>query len=179
MFGLGLYNAYAGQIDALGGTEVAFLVALFTRLFVGIGWYLLFKKADKNPVLAFVPLLGPYIAFRLVWDDFSMSCIFAGSTLLAFIDAVGVQQPVIHAFAIVNFVLWWFMALLTCHCYQTNMIVGFLYGGISWFGAILMGLWPAYNYKGPWSTDPEADQNLSAKERKKRHKKAAKAAKAK
>ena len=103
MFGLGLYNAYAGQIDVLGGTEVAFLVALFTRLFVGIGWYFLFKKADKNPVLAFVPLLGPYIAFRLVWDDFSMSCIFAGSTLLAFIDAVGVQQPVIHAFAIVNF----------------------------------------------------------------------------
>lgn len=174
MFGLGLYNAYVGEIDVLGGVSVVFLVAIVTRICVGVGWYFLFKKADKNPLFAFVPLLGPYTAFRLVWDDFSMSCIFAGSTLLAFIDAIGIQNPVIHAFAIVNFILWWFMALLTSRCYQTNMFVGFVYGGVSWFGSILMGLWPAYNYQGPWSTDPEAEQNLSAKELKKRRKKQAK-----
>lgn len=171
MFGLGLYNEYVGEIDILGGVDTVFLVAIATRLLVGIGWYFLFKKAGKNANLAFIPLLGPYTAFRLVWDDFSIAAIFAGSTLCGFVDAIGIQYPIVHAFAIVNFVLWWFMALLTCHCYQTNMIVGFLYGGISWFGSILMGLWPAYNYKGPWSTDPDADQNLSAKERKKRRKK--------
>lgn len=178
MFGLGLYNAYVGKIDFLGGTDVVFLVALTTRLLVGVGWFFLFKKAGKNPVFAFVPLVGPYAAFRLVWDDFSMAAIFAGSTLCGFVDAIGIQYPIIHALAILNFILWWFMALLTSRCFQTNMIVGFVYGGVSWFGSILMGLWPAYNYKGPWSTDPEAEQNLSAKERKKRRKKAAKEVKA-
>ena len=93
-------------------------------------------------------------------------------------DAIGVTNSVIHACAIINFVLWWLMALLTSLAFQVNMFVGFLYGGISWLGSLLMGLWPSASYKGPWSSDPEADQNLTAKELKKRRKKAAKAAKA-
>ena len=43
MFGIGLYNAY-GQFS-IAGINGALLVALFTRLLVGIGWYRLFDKA--------------------------------------------------------------------------------------------------------------------------------------
>ena len=73
MFGIGLYNAY-GQFS-IAGINGALLVALFTRLLVGIGWYRLFDKAGKNPIHAFVPFLGPYVAFRLAWDDFSFAAI--------------------------------------------------------------------------------------------------------
>ena len=53
------------------------------------------------------------------------------------------------------------------------MIVGFLYGGISWLGVPPDGLLACRELQsGPWSSDPEADQNVSAKERKKRRKKA-------
>ena len=178
MFGLGLANAYVGNVDIFGGVSMALLVALATRLLVGVGWFFLFRKAGKNPVLAFVPLVGPYIAFRMVWDDFSLSAIFAGTTFIAFVDSIGLGNDVIRACAVLNFILWWLMALLTAVRFQTSMIIGFVYGGISWFGALLMGLWPSGTYKGPWSSNPEDDQNLSAKELKKKRKKQQKQAKA-
>lgn len=178
MFGIGLYRTYSAfTFDFLGGVNGALITALAIRIMVGIGWFSLFRRGGKNPWLAFAPLVGPYQAFRLAWDDFSMAGIFAATTLVAFTNACGVDHPVINACAVINFVLWWFMSLLTSMCFQVNIIVGFIYGGVPWLGAILMGFWPAWNYKGPWSSDPEADQNVSAKERKKRRKKAAKAAK--
>lgn len=179
MFGLGLANAYGNlTIDFLGGTNATLLVAIATRIFVGIGWVRLFQRAGIPSYLAFVPIVGPYQAFRMVWDDFSFAAIFGCTTFIAFVDALGVEFPIIRACAVVNFILWWLMALLTSRCFQVNFIVGFLYGSIPWMGALLMGFWPAGGYKGPWSSDPEADQNLSAKELKKRRKKAAKAEKA-
>ena len=154
-------------------------MALATRLFVGIGWWRLFKEADKRPWYAFVPFLGPYTAFRLVWDDFSFSFLFGGSTVVAFIDAVGVENGIVHACAIFNFIMWWVLAILTKRAYKGNIVLTFLYGGIPWLGVPLMGWWPrSGNYQGAWSSDPEAEQNLSPKERKKRRKKAAKAEKA-
>ena len=177
MFGLGLANAYVGEVDIFGGVSTVFLVALATRLLVGIGWFFLFRKANKTPYYAFIPLIGPYTAFRLVWDDFSFAAIFAGTTFIAFVDAIGLGNSVIRACADLKFVLWWIMALLTAVRFQTNMIIGFVYGSMPWFGSLLIGLWPSGSYKGPWSSDPDAEQNLSSKERKKRRKKAAKAAK--
>ena len=175
MFGIGLYNAYSPYtIDFLGGTNAALLVALATRLLVAVGWYQLFEKAGKPGWMAFVPIVGPYQAFRLVWDDFSFAALFGMSTFIAFVSALGVDQPIINAFAIFNFIMWWFMALLTARAYGVGMLLGFLYGGVPWLGSILMGFWPNGRYKGPWSSDPEADQNLTAQERKKRRKKAAK-----
>lgn len=179
MFGIGLYDAYSQYtFDFLGGANGALLMAIFTRLVVGIGWFFLFKKAGKRPWFAFIPLLGPYTAFRMVWDDFSMSAIFGATTFIAFVEAVSPEtNGVITACAVINFLLWWLMALLTSNRFGVSLIFGFVYGGIPWFGSILLGVWPSANYKGPWSSDPEAEQNLSAAERKKRRKKAKKKAK--
>ena len=47
MFGIGLYNAY-GQFS-IAGINGALLVALFTRLLVGIGWYRLFDRQGRIP----------------------------------------------------------------------------------------------------------------------------------
>ena len=91
MFGIGLYTAY-GQFS-IAGINGSLLVALFTRIAVGIGWYRLFDRAGKNPMYAFAPLLGPYVAFRLAWDDFSMASIFASTTFVAFVAAVGIDFP--------------------------------------------------------------------------------------
>ena len=179
MFGIGLAKAYEGlSIDFLGGMSAALLYALVVRLLVGVGWYMLFGRAGKNGWLAFVPIVGPYLAFRIVWDDFSFAALFGATTFIAFTNAVGVDHPVINACAYFNFALWWIMAFLMVRAYQTSVIFAFLYGGIPWLGALLLGLWPAKNYQGPWSSDPEADQNLTSQERKKRRKKAEKAAKA-
>ncbi|MDI9589565.1 MAG: hypothetical protein QM302_00710 [Acidobacteriota bacterium] len=178
MFGLGLAGAYGNlTIEALGGASAALLVSLATRLLVGIAWYRMFQLAGKRGYLAFIPLVGPYTAFRLAWDDFSMAAIFSATTFVAWVNAVGVVHPVVGACAVINFILWWFMALLTSVVFQTNMILGFVYGGIPWAGGLLIALWPSASYKGPWSSDPEADQNLTSQERKKRRKKAAKEAK--
>lgn len=178
MFGIGLASAY-GQytIDILGGTSAALLYALITRLAVGIGWFFLFKKSGKNPILAFVPILGPYTAFRLVWDDFGFAALFGMTTIIAFTNAVGVDYPLVNACAYFNFFMWWVLALLTKRAYQFGIIMAFLYGGVPWLGVPLAGIWPSSTYQGAWSSDPEADQNLTAKERKKRRKKAEKEAK--
>lgn len=179
MFGLGLNSTYGMyNIDFLGGTSATLLVAIATRLLVGIAWFRMFQRVGIKPYLAFVPIVGEYQAFRMVWDDFSFAAIFSCTTFVAFIDSLGVQHPIIRACAVINFVMWWLVALLTSRAFQVNYIVGFLYGGVSWLGALLMAFWPAGSYIGPWSSDPEADQNVSAKERKKRRKKQAKAAKA-
>lgn len=178
MFGIGLYEAYSSiTLDFLGGTNASLLVALATRLLVAIGWVRLFDMADKDWRLAFVPILGPYMAFKLVWDDFSMSAIFAATTFVSFIHSVGVSHVIINACSVINFVLWWLMALLTARAYRVNMLLGFLYGGVPWLGAILIGFWPTTRYIGAWSTDPESEQNLSTQELKARRKKAAKEAK--
>lgn len=178
MFGIGMYNAYSAyQIDALGGVNASLLVALFTRFLVGIGWYQLFERAGKKGYMAMVPIVGPYQAFRLVWDDFSWAALFGMTTFIAFVSAVGVQYGLITACAIFNFIMWWFMALLTTRAYGIPMLLGFLYGGVPWLGVLLSGFWPSARYKGPWSSDPEANQNLTAAERKKRRKKVAKEAK--
>lgn len=177
MFGIGFYNAYSSYVlNFLGGTNAALLVALAYRFLVGIGWYMLFQKADKPGWQAFVPILGAYQAFRLVWDDFSFAALFGMSTFIAFVHAIGVDHVLINAFSIFNFIMWWFMALLSTRSYGTGMFLGFVYGGVPWLGAVLMGIYPNSRYKGPWSSDSEAEQNLSAQERKKRRKKAAKEA---
>lgn len=178
MFGLGMYSTYSVyQIDAFGGINAALLVALFTRILVGIGWYQQFSRSGKKGYLALIPIVGPYHAFRLVWDDFSWAALFGMTSFIAFVNAVGVQYGIITACSIFNFIMWWFMALLTTRAYGTSMILGFLYGGIPWLGVMLTGFWPSASYRGPWSSDPEADQNVSNAERKKRRKKAAKSAK--
>lgn len=180
LFGIGLAKAYGGiTIDFLGGTSAALLYSLAVRILVGIGWYQMFKRAGKTPYFAFIPVLGPYTAFRMVWDDFSFAAIFGCTTFIAWCNAVGVDQPIVNACAVVNFIMWWLMALLSTRAFQTNLFLGFLYGSIPWFGVLLMAFWPAANYQGPWSSDPENEQNLTSQERKKRRKKAAKAAKAK
>lgn len=179
MFGIGLVNAYGGYtLDFLGGTNGALLVAIGIRLIVGIGWYRLFDRAGKNPLFAFCPFVGPYTAFRMVWDDFSFAFLFAGTTVVAFINSILVDQSnaVITACGYINFFMWWIMALLTAHCFHMSMFLGFIYAGVPWFGALLMGFWPAGSYRGPWSSDPEADQNLSKQELKKKRKREAKAA---
>ncbi len=174
MFGIGLADVYGGMtIDFLGGTSAALLYALIVRILVGVGWFMLFKEAGKRPFYAFVPILGPYTAFRTVWDDFSFAAIFGATTFIAFTYAVGVSHPIINGCAYLNFILWWFTALLSVRAYQTNIVLGFLYGGVPWFGVPLMGFWPAKNYKGAWSSDPDNEQNLTPQERKKRRKKAA------
>ncbi|MBP3894638.1 MAG: hypothetical protein J6D34_11445 [Atopobiaceae bacterium] len=178
MFGIGLYETYSSVvIEALGGTNAALLVAIAIRVLVGVGWYMLFEKAGKKGFTAFLPLYGPYQAFRLVWDDFSFAAIFAATTFIAFVHAIGVDHSIINAFSVVNFLLWWFMALLTSRAYDVSIMLSFIYAGIPWFGALLIGFWPSGHYKGPWSSDPENEQNLTAQERKKRRKKAAKEAK--
>lgn len=178
MFGIGLANAYSGfTIDVFGGVSAALVYALITRLFVGIGWYFLFKRAGKNGFLAFLPIMGPYLAFRLIWDDFSFAALFGMTTFVAFTNAVGVDHPIINVCAYFNFFMWWVTAILTRRAYQTNIIITFLYGSMPWLGVPLAGVWPSGDYKGAWSSDPEADQNLTAKERKKRRKKAEKEAK--
>lgn len=180
MFGLGMNIAYGGiTVDILGGMRASLLVAIATRLLVGIGWFGMFRQAGKNPYLAFVPFAGPYTAFRMVWDDISLAAIFASSTIVAFTAAVGVDHPIVNAFSIVNFIMWWFMAILTGLQFQVGMLLTFLYGGMPWFGSLILGYWPNTQYKGPWSTDPEADQNLTKQQLKKKRKKEAKAAKRK
>ena len=177
MFGIGMYSAYGGY--EIAGMNGAFLVALGTRLIVGICWYFMFKRAGvERPYVAFIPIVGPFTAFRIVWDDFSFAAIFASTTLVAFVDAVGVQHPVIKACAIANFIMWWITALLTMVAFKGNVIMGIIYGGVPWLGAFLFGFWPSLEYKGAWSTDPEAEQNLTPQERKKRRRKAERAAKA-
>lgn len=175
MFGIGLAQAYGGYIlDIFGGTSAALIYALITRFFVGVGWFFLFKKSGKNPILSFVPVVGAYNAFRLVWDDFSFAALFGTTTFIAFTYGIGVDHPLVNFCAYYNFFMWWVLAFLTKRAYQTNIILTFLYGGIPWLGVPLSGLWPSSGYKGAWSSDPEADQNLTAKERKRRRKKAEK-----
>lgn len=179
MFGIGMFNAYGSYtIDFLGGINGAALVAIGTRLLVGICWYFMFKRAGQTPYYAFIPLLGPYTAFHMVWDDFSFSALFASTTFIAFINAVGVDHPLINACAVVSFIMWWVMALLTVVAFKANMLMGILYGGVPWLGSFLFAFWPTLEYKGAWSTDPEAEQNLTPQERKKRRRKAEREAKA-
>lgn len=180
MFGLGLASAYGGYVvDLFGGTNAAFLYAVVVRLLVGIGWFLQFRKVGKNPLFAFVPFLGEYTAFRLVWDDFSFAFIFGATTIIAFIDGILVEQSnsVIMACSVINFVIWWLFALLSARAYGVNMLVGLLYGSIPWLGGLLMALWPSASYRGAWSSDPNDERNLTTQERKKRRKKAAREAK--
>ena len=181
MFGIGLFNAYGNlTIDFLGGTNAALLVAITIRFLVGIGWYRLFEKAGKKPIYAFVPFIGPYTAFRMVWDDFSLSFIFAATTIISFVNSVLADQPsdIITACGYINFIMLWLMSLLTANRFQVSMFLGFIYAGVPWLGALLLGFWPAGNYKGPWSSDPEADVNLTPQELKKKRKKEQKQAKA-
>lgn len=181
MFGIGLSSAY-GQytIDIFGGTNATLLYAILVRLLVGIGWFFMFKRAGKKPYYAFIPIVGCYTAFRLVWDDFSFSFIFAATTVIAFIDGILVEQSngLISACAVINFIMWWLFALLSARAYGVSMILGFIYGGIPWFGSLLMGFWPSADYKGAWSSDPNDERNLTTQQRKKRRKREAKEAKA-
>ena len=177
MFGIGMAAAYGGyKIDFLGGASGALLVSLATRLAVGIAWFQMFNRTGKNGLYAFVPIMGPYMAFRMVWDDFSFAALFGMTTFVAWIDAVGVTHPLITACAVFNFIMWWVFAILSSRAYGTGVILTLLYGGVPWLGSLLVALWPSAHYKGAWSTDPEAEQNLTSQERKKRRKKAAKAA---
>ena len=182
MFGIGLATAYGNmKLDWLGGTSVALVYAIVVRLLVGVGWYLQFKKAGKNPVYGFIPLVGEYTAFRSVWDDFSFSFIFATTTVIAFIDACLTEQTnmIITACAVINFIMWWIFALLSARAYGVGTLMGFIYGGIPWFGSLLFGFWPNAQYKGAWSSNPEDERNLTTQQIKTKRKKEARAAKAK
>jgi len=181
MFGIGLASAY-GQytVDFLGGTNGAFLYAIFVRLIVGIGWFFQFKRVGKNPLFAFTPLVGCYTAFRMVWDDFSFSFLFATTTIIAFIDGILIEQGngIITACAVVNFIMWWMYSFLAAKAFGVTMFLGIICGGIPWLGSLLIGLWPAADYRGAWSSDPNDERNLTTQQRKKRRKREAKAAKA-
>lgn len=173
MYGIGMFNAYGSYIlEQWGGTNASLVVAVGIRVLVGVCWYFMFRRAGLKGHYAFIPFIGPYTAFKMVWDDFSLAAIFAGTTFVAMVDAVGVQHSIIHGCAIINFVMWWIMALLTAYAFQANILMGCLYGGVPWLGGFLFATWPSLKYRGAWLTDPEAEQNLSSKERKKRRKKA-------
>lgn len=179
MFGYGSFATYGGiNLDLLGGTNASLIVSLVIRLCVGFGWYRMFQRTGHKGWHAFVPILGPFVAFRMVWDDFSWAAIFGMTTFIAWVSALGVSHPIIGACAVINLIMWWFMALLTARAFQVSTFFGLLYGCIPWAGVPIMAFHPAAAYQGPWSSDPEAEQNLSKQERKKRRKKAAKAAKA-
>lgn len=172
MFGINLVDPYGGMtVDWLGGASVTLVVSLVTRLLVGLGWFKMFEKAGKPGWYGFVPLLGEYTAFRMTWDDFSMSAIFAATTFVAWISSLGVDAPIVMACAWINLVLWWLYCLITAVvAFKSSIIWGVLYGAVPWGGALLLGWMPTFRYYGPWSSDPNAEQNLSKKERKKRAK---------
>ena len=176
MFGLNLYNAYGSmELDIFGGMKVAVVLTLAIRLVVGIGWFGMFKREGKNPWLAFAPIVGPYIAFRLVCDDFSWSALFGATTFIAWIVALGVDQEVLNACAVVNFIMWWAMALMAAHVYQVPIFFGFIYGALPWLGAIIFGFSPIMNhYHGPVLLLTKEQQEEKKKEEKKARKKARK-----
>ena len=175
MYGLGMYSAYGSYtVNFLGGTSVNVFITIAIRLLVGTGWYFLFKKVGKQGYWAFVPFVGPYMAFRMVCDDFSWSAIFSASTFLAWVTALGVDNVVIGAFAVINFFMWWAFALMSAHVFQTSMFFGFIYGAIPWFGALFFGLSSVPQYGKPISLLSKEEQDAQKKAEKKARKKARK-----
>lgn len=172
MFGLGLYKTYGNQIiDIFGGIQLGLIYTLVVRLLVGVGWFMLFKKQGKNPWLAFVPIVGPYIAFRMVCDDFSWAAIFGMSTFLAWVTALGIDNVVVGAFAVINFIMWWALALMSTHVYQVPIFFGFIYGAFPWLGVPFFGFSSLPHYTEPIDLAPK-----KTKEERQAEKKAAKKA---
>lgn len=176
MFGVNLYKAYGYmELDMFGGMKIAVILTLAIRIIVGIGWWGMFKREGKNPWLAFCPVVGAYIAFRMVCDDFSWAAIFGATTFIAWIVALGVDQDVINACAVVNFIMWWVMALMTAHVYQVPMFFGFLYGALPWLGALIFGFSSIMgNYQGPVVLMTAEQKEAKKKEEKKARKQARK-----
>lgn len=176
MFGLNLYDSYGYyEIDILGGVKAALIITLAIRIIVGIGWYGMFKREGKNPIYAFVPILGPYVAFRLACDDFSWAALFSTTTFIAWVVALGVKQEVLGACAIINFLMWWAMALMTAHAYQVPMFFGFVYGALPWLGALIFGFSPIMSrYNGPVQLLTQEQKEEKKKEEKNARKKARK-----
>ena len=101
MFGLNMLGVYGDyKISFLGGATLNLVVTLVIRLVVGIGWYKMFERAGKTGWLAFVPVLGAYNAFRLTCDDFSWAALFGGTTFIAWVDAVGIEHPIVTGCAL-------------------------------------------------------------------------------
>lgn len=176
MFGLNLYDSYGYyEIDIFGGVKAALIITLAVRIIVGIGWYGMFKREGKNPWLAFAPLVGPYIAFRLACDDFSWAALFSATTFIAWVVALGVKQEVLGACAVVNFIMWWAMALMTSHAYQVPIFFGFVYGALPWLGALIFGYSSIMTrYQGPVQLLTAEQKEEKKREEKKARKKARK-----
>ena len=169
-------------IDWLGGTSVALIVSLVIRLIIGIGWYRLFERVGEKGYKAFIPVYGPYKAFRMVYDDFSFAAIFGMTCFIAWVNCI-VAEPngIVMACAVANVVLWWVMALLTCRAFSVSMLIGCVYGVLPWAGALILGFGYWSEYVGAWTSDPDGAQPQTREERlaaKKARKKAAKAEKA-
>ena len=145
MFGLNMLGVYGDyKISFLGGATLNLVVTLVIRLVVGIGWYKMFERAGKTGWLAFVPVLGAYNAFRLTCDDFSWAALFGGTTFIAWVDAVGIEHPIVTGCAVCNFIMWWAYALMTAHVYRTSYFFGMIYGVFPWLGAIISArVWDA------------------------------------
>ena len=176
MFGVNLYNAYGFyEIDFLGGMKAALPITIAIRILVGIGWYGMFKREGKNPFFAFIPLLGAYQAFRITCDDFSWAALFGATTFIAWTVAVGVEQDVLGACAIINFIMWWVYALMTAHVYQVPMFFGFVYGALPWLGALIFGYSKIMaHYQGPVELLTAEQKEEKKREEKKARKKARK-----
>lgn len=171
MFGLGLYNQYGHYtIDVLGGIQAGFIVTIVIRLLVGLGWYKMFEKMGKKGYLAFIPLVGPYVAFRSVLDDFSWAAIFGASTFLAWVTAIGIENEVVGAFAVVNFIMWWALAFMTAHVYQMPVFFAFIYGAFPWLGVPYFGFSSVPKYTKPISLSPEKTKEEKQAEKKARKK---------
>ena len=122
-------------------------------------------------LLAFVPVLGAYNAFRLTCDDFSWAALFGGTTFIAWVDAVGIEHPIVTGCAVCNFIMWWAYALMTAHVYRTSYFFGMIYGVFPWLGAIIFGFGPNMEYYEPVSLLPEDQQRAKKQEQKEERKK--------
>ena len=172
MFGLNMLGVYGDyKISFLGGATLNLVVTLVIRLVVGIGWYKMFERAGKTGWLAFVPVLGAYNAFRLTCDDFSWAALFGGTTFIAWVDAVGIEHPIVTGCAVCNFIMWWAYVLMTAHVYRTSYFFGMIYGVFPWLGAIIFGFGPNMEYYEPVSLLPEDQQRAKKQEQKEERKK--------
>lgn len=150
MFSLALSGVLDGYtLGIFGGTSIALIVTFVVRAIVGVGWYGMFKKVGVNPKLAFIPIVGAYQAFRLVIDDFSWAALFGATTFIAWVDAVGVAHPIIHACAVVNALMWWAMALAASHVFGMSYFFGFVYGSLPFIGVFLFGFNDSATYSTP------------------------------
>ena len=171
MYGINFYSAYGNiTLDWLGGTNVAFVVAVIIRLLVGAGWAGMLQKAGDKPWKAFIPVYAPYKIWRLIYDDFSFAAIFATSAVCAFVAAsVPETNALVVGLNVANFIMWWVLSLISTQVFTMPAILAIVMAIIPWAGTLIIGWAPSLRYKQPWVADLDA-QNGKKKKSKKRKK---------